>query len=135
MFLLVEEPRVDTSLPLVMRRSLTKKEIVKKQPEINRIFKTGRENSCRGLRLIVSKNQLQYNRIIVIPVRHYGTAVQRNRIRRQIKEIWRNEKPKMVPGYDFAFVVYPGKALDHEKQAKQIVTLCERAGVYLPTEG
>jgi ribonuclease P protein component len=133
--LLEEEPKVDTNSRPVMRRSLTKQEIVKKQPEIDRIFKTGQENSCRGLRLIVSKNQFQYNRIIVIPVRHYGTAVQRNRIRRQIKEIWRNEKPKMVPGYDFAFVVYPGKALDHEKQAKQIVSLCKRAGVYGPDEG
>ncbi len=117
-----------------MRRSLTKKEIVKKQPEISLIFKTGREQSCRGLRLIVAQNHLGFNRVIVIPARHYGNAVQRNRIRRQIKEIWRNEKVKMSSGFDFAFVVYPGKALDHEKQAKQIETLCTRAGVYLPGE-
>lgn len=113
-----------------MRRSLSKKEIVKRKPEIDRIFKTGKTYSCRGLKLIVSQNQLDIDRIIVIPVRHYGSAVQRNRIRRQIKEIWRNEKLRMVSGYDFAFIVYPGKVDDHTFQKKQLLSLCEKAGVF-----
>ncbi|MDT3359298.1 MAG: ribonuclease P protein component [Spirochaetota bacterium] len=114
-----------------MRRSLSKTEIVKRKPEIDRIFKTGRTYACRGLKLIVSQNQLDVDRIVVIPVRHYGSAVQRNRIRRQIKEIWRNEKPRMIPGYDFAFIVYPGKVNDHTSQKKQLLSLCEKAGVFL----
>jgi ribonuclease P protein component len=118
-----------------MRKSLTKNEIVKRQPEIDRIFKTGRKWSCPGLKLVVARNQLGLDRIVVIPVRHYGNAVQRNRIRRQIKEIWRKEKPRMIPGYDFAFVVYPGKVPENEIQTKQLISLCEKAGVYLRPEG
>ena len=114
-----------------MRRSLSKKEIVKRKPEIDRIFKTGRTYSCRGLKLIVSQNQLDVDRIVVIPVRHYGNAVERNRIRRQIKELWRNEKPRMVPGYDFAFIAYPGKVDAQASQKKQLLSLCEKAGVFL----
>lgn len=113
-----------------MRRSLSKKEIVKRKPEIDHIFKTGRRYSCRGLKLFVSQNQLNVDRIVVIPVRHYGNAVKRNRIRRQIKEIWRTEKPRMIPGYDFAFVVYSGKVLDHGFQKEQLLSLCDRAGVF-----
>ncbi len=114
-----------------MRRSLSKKEIVKRKPEIDQIFKTGKMYSCRGLKLIVSQNQLEIDRIVVIPVRHYGNAVQRNQIRRQIKELWRTEKQGFVPGYDFAFIAYPGKVLDHASQKKQLLSLCEKAGVLL----
>ncbi|HHT80738.1 MAG TPA: ribonuclease P protein component [Spirochaetales bacterium] len=114
-----------------MRRSLSKKEIVKRKPEIDHIFKTGRTYSSQGMKMVVSRNGLDWNRIIVIPVRHYGNSVQRNRIRRQIKEIWRNAKPSMNSGYDFAFVVYPGKVPDHDIQTKQLISLCEKAGVFL----
>ena len=128
---LADEPRAGISLAYVMRRSLSKKEIVKRKPEIDHIFKTGRTYSSQGMKMVVSRNGLDWNRIIVIPVRHYGNSVQRNRIRRQIKEIWRNAKPSMNSGYDFAFVVYPGKVPDHDIQTKQLISLCEKAGVFL----
>lgn len=126
-----EELRAGRSLPSAMRKSLTKQEIVKKKPEIDAIFRKGKKFSCFGVRLLVAPNSLSVNRIIVIPVRHYGNAVQRNRIRRQIKEIWRNEKPKFQAGFDFAFVVYPGKAVDYETQKKQLTQLFSQAKVYL----
>ncbi len=126
----VDVPREGKSCLSAMKRSLTKKEIVKKQPEIDRIFKTGKSFSCLGIRLIVCPNLLEKNRIVVIPVKHYGNSVQRNRIRRQVKEIWRQEKPLMSSGYDFAFVVYPGKAVTYDIQTERIVTLCQKAGVY-----
>ena len=129
--MLEEEQRAGISLAYVMRRSLSKKEIVKRKPEIDHIFKTGRTYSSQGMKMVVSRNGLDWNRIIVIPVRHYGNSVQRNRIRRQIKEIWRNAKPSMNSGYDFAFVVYPGKVPDHDIQTKQLISLCEKAGVFL----
>ena len=113
-----------------MRRSLTKSEIVKRTGDIERIFSTGRRYAGRNLKLIVCQNSLDVSRIIVIPVRHYGNSVQRNRIRRQIKEIWRTEKHAMIPGYDVAFLVYPGKSTDHATQRTQIVTLCQKAGLY-----
>ncbi len=126
-----EELRAERSLPSAMRKSLTKQEIVKKKPEIDAIFRKGKKFSCSGVRLMVAPNGLPVNRIVVIPVRHYGNAVQRNRIRRQIKEIWRNEKPGFFSGFDFAFVVYPGKAVDYETQKKQLTQLFSQAGLYL----
>jgi len=70
------------------------------------------------------------NRIIVIPVKHYGNAVQRNTIRRQIKEIWRNEKNRFIAGFDFAFVVYPKKAVSHEQQKEELTRLFRQAHLY-----
>lgn len=113
-----------------MRRNLTKREIVKKKPEIDKIFLSGTTYSCPGIKLRIAKNLLGLNRIIVIPVKHYGNAVQRNRIRRQIKEIWRLEKNDFISGFDFAFVVYPRKAVSHEQQKEHITRLFKQAHLY-----
>lgn len=117
-----------------MRKSLTKQEILRFQPEINHIFKHGKSQSVKGMKLIVLKNDLAFSRIIVIPVRHFGNSVQRNRIRRQVKEIWRTAKDQLVSGYDFAFVMYPGNAYDHSQLTQQLMALCNRAGVLLSTQ-
>jgi ribonuclease P protein component len=113
-----------------MRKSLSKKEIIKKQSEINRAFKAGQKYSRHGLKLIVTSNDLPFSRIIVIPVKHYGNAVQRNRIRRQLKEIWRCDKENFKSGYDFVFLVYPGKVVEYSQQKKKLIDLCVEAGVY-----
>lgn len=114
-----------------MRKSLTKSEIIRRKPEIQHVFKAGVSQSVRGMKLIVSRNSLDYGRIIVIPVKHYGTAVERNRIRRCIKEIWRTHKDVLVSGYDFAFVMYPGNAYDHSQLTQLLLSLCKKAGVLL----
>lgn len=113
-----------------MRRSLTKSEIVRKKSDIDAIFREGRRYASSWVRLIVRKNGLEHNRMIVIPVRKYGPSHQRNKIRRQVKEIWRVEKINFSPGFDFAFVVYPKKVLDHATQKKELLDLFSQAGVY-----
>ncbi|MGD1816835.1 MAG: ribonuclease P protein component [Pleomorphochaeta sp.] len=114
-----------------MRKSLSKLEILKKKSEIDNAFKIGKSTSRRGIRLILAPNDLNRNRIIVIPIKHYGNAVQRNTIRRRIKEIWRIEKEKFVSGNDFIFLVYPGKVFESKKLEKTILELCEEQGIYL----
>ena len=113
-----------------MRKSLTKNEIVKKKSEIDRIFQTGKVYSVPNLRMRVARNTLGMNRIIVIPVKKYGSSVQRNRIRRQIKEIWRLEKENLLSGFDFAFIVYPGMAVSHNQQKQQLIHLFTLAHLY-----
>ncbi len=114
-----------------MRKSLTKQEILRSQPEIDLLFKHGKSQSVKGMKLIVRKNDLHFSRMIVIPVKHYGTAVERNKVRRRIKEIWRCSKEQLASGYDFAFVMYPGNAYDHFQLTQLFQTLCQKAGVLL----
>ena len=94
-----------------MRRSLTKKQIIRLKADIDNIFKAGKRYSLSCFKLFVAQNDLPYSRLIVIPARHYGNSVQRNLIRRQIKEIWRVNQERILSGLDFAVVVYP----THEK--------------------
>lgn len=97
-----------------MRRSLTKTNIIRKKEEIDRIFKDGDKFSSQKMRLIALNNGLNYDRFIVIPVKHYGNSVERNKIRRQTKEIFRKWEGRLIEssdnlGVDIVLVVYPGK--------------------------
>ena len=100
-----------------MRRSLTKTQIIRKKDEIDRIFKQGKKITCEGMRLIYLNNGLSFDRIIVIPVRHFGTNVERNKVRRRVKEIFRTWNDRLIEGssdsgLDIVLVVYPGKVSD-----------------------
>ena len=115
-YLLAAELRADIASQPAMRRSLTKTEIIRKKEEINRIFRCGSHVSCRGMRLVSLSNNLGYDRIIVIPAKHFGRAVDRNKARRRAKEIFRNYEGRISPedpvedsGLDFVLVMYPGK--------------------------
>lgn len=111
-----------------MRKSLSKQEIVKSKIEIDHIFKTGRAYRTSGLKLIVVSNGLEYSRIIVIPVKHYGNSVERNHIRRQYKELFRNAKADIKTGFDFAFIVFKGKATVYEEKKTHLISLLNQAG-------
>ncbi len=54
------------------------------------------------------KNDLTFNRFAVALVRKYGNAVERNRSKRYLREIYRNLKESIVPGIDIVIVLYPG---------------------------
>lgn len=112
-----------------MRKSLTKREIVRKKVEIDRIFETGKSYSAAGLRVVASPNGLERSRVVVIPVRHYGNSVQRNHVRRQYKELFRAHKESILPGFDLAFVVHRGRALSYKEKEQDLVSLLRRAGL------
>jgi len=113
-----------------MRRSLTKKQIIRSKADIDRIFKAGKRFSLSCFKLFVAENDLPYSRIIVIPARHYGDSVRRNLIRRQIKEIWRVNVGIIRSGLDFAVVVYPthDKTLTFREKEDIVLGLLRKSG-------
>ncbi len=85
------------------------------------------------MRLSVIANSLGYDRFIVIPARKFGNSVERNRIRRQMKEIFRLYDGRLMPqsehsaiGHDFALVVYPGKLSSHSLLESDFLSLLDR---------
>ena len=106
-----------------MRRSLTKSELIRKKDDIDRVFKKGKSFYSQGMRLIVLDNGLDYDRFLVIPAKHFGNAVQRNKVRRQAKEVFRlydgrrimNQSEESSKGRDMVLVVYPGKVSDYSE--------------------
>ena len=113
-----------------MRRSLTKKQIIRLQADIDNVFKAGKRFSLSCFKLYVADNNLPYSRIIVIPARHYGNSVRRNHIRRQMKEIWRTNLERISEGRDFAVVIYPAKdrILSYADREKTFIDLLGTSG-------
>lgn len=116
-----------------MRRSLTKNQIIRLKADIDNVFKAGKRYSLSCFTLLVADNNLSYSRIIVIPVKHYGNSVQRNHIRRQVKEIWRTNRERLSSGRDFAVVVRPmhEKGLSFQEKEEMLIELFSRSGSLL----
>ena len=61
--------------------------------------------------------------------RNYGNAVERNRTKRIIREVFRNIKEQLKnDGYDLIFVVYK-KNLEYNDTFSQLISICRQAGV------
>lgn len=110
-----------------MRKSLTKNQIIRLKTDIDNVFKAGKKYNLFCFKLYVKDNGQPYCRFIVIPVKHYGNSVQRNKIRRQIKEIWRQNQNRIRRGLDCVFVVYQNELSYNEKQ-KAVLSLLDKSG-------
>jgi len=111
-----------------MRKSLTKNQIISLKTDIDNTFKAGKRFSLSCFKLLITENNLPYSRLIVIPVKHYGNSVQRNKIRRQVKEIWRIHQEEIKLGIDCAFIVYPGDDLSYSQKEDLILSLLKKSG-------
>lgn len=111
-----------------MRKSRTKAERLKRKSDFDRVFTRGKRVKGSGSRLVYLKNELGYSRFAVCPVRKYGTAVERNRVKRLCREAYRHLKPQLAPGYDLVLVVYPGTDSLRER-SDQLIRLCGRANL------
>ncbi len=110
-----------------MRESLTKKERVKKKKDVDRLFsKESFHVRCRGAKLKYIENNLNYNRVMFCLIRKYGNAVERNQTKRIMREIYRKNKEMIKPGYDLAFILFPG-AYENNSRKRQFKTLIKRA--------
>ncbi|NLD49759.1 MAG: ribonuclease P protein component, partial [Clostridiaceae bacterium] len=77
---------------------------IKKNTEFLRIYKKGKFFVGKFLVLYVYKNNSRVNRLGITASRKFGKSVQRNRIRRLIKENYRLMEEFLKTGYDLVFV-------------------------------
>jgi len=92
-----------------MKKSLTKEERLKRKSDLDGVFAVGKRKSCSGARIVYRENGLDFNRFAVCAVRKYGKAVERNRVKRIFRELFRTMKERIKPGFDIVIVAYPGK--------------------------
>jgi ribonuclease P protein component len=111
-----------------MRKSLTSRERLKARTELKNIFTSATSAETRGIKLFYSANSLPWSRVAVCPVRGFRNAVQRNRHKRLCREAYRTLKERIKPGYDLAFVLYPG-AYGYLERLDQMEVVLDRAGL------
>ena len=74
-----------------MRKSLTK-------VEIKQIFREAAAIKDSGFKLLYKKNSTDLSRMAVTTPRNYGNAVERNRTKRIIREVFRRIKEQLKDG-------------------------------------
>ena len=112
-----------------MRKNLTRQERLKGKALINRVFSARTRVKCTGAKLIYINNGLEINRVLFTFVRKFGNAVQRNRAKRVFKEIYRNMKDSLRPGYDMIFILFPGN-FDYSVRKTQAESLLQKASLF-----
>jgi len=98
-----------------MKRSLTRRERIRTKAAFTSIFKSRFKIEYNGIKALISKNELSFNRIAVILKKGIKSAVKRNRQRRITKEAYRFLKDKLITGYDIVFIVLVEKAIFSER--------------------
>jgi len=102
---------------------------LRKKEDVDRVFKTGRSvfDPVCGFKFL--KNGLSVSRFaIMVGTKISKSAVKRNRIRRQIREIIRLNIPNIQKGFDFSFIVRPeAKNAKYQDLEKIIIGGLKRA--------
>jgi len=81
---------------------------IKKRGEISRLFKEGRRWECSCFTLIYEENALGYGRLGVIVSKKLGNAVERNRVKRMFREVYRCNVRNSPPFFDILIKPRPG---------------------------
>lgn len=100
---------------------------VKENYEFRRIYRKGKSAVSPQLVIYCQRNRRGHSRLGVSVSTKLGCAVVRNRVRRRIREIYRLNKAKMLPGYDL-IVVARVRALetDYQKLDRTYLRLLEQ---------
>ena len=77
---------------------------LKKNYEFRRLYNKGKSAVSQSLVVYCRRNSGTGNRLGITVSTKIGGAVQRNRIRRRLKEIYRLNEGKAAPGYDIVIV-------------------------------
>lgn len=90
--------------PLQRLGTLQFSESLKKNYEFKRLYLRGKKEADPFLAVYCRKNKTAVNRVGITVGKKIGNAVQRNRLRRRIKEAYRINENIFLPGYDIVIV-------------------------------
>lgn len=100
---------------------------VKENYEFRRIYRKGKSAVSPQLVIYCQRNRRGHSRLGVSVSTKLGCAVVRNRVRRRIREIYRLNKAKMLPGYDLIMVArVRAVETDYQKLDRTYLRLLEQ---------
>lgn len=104
--------------------------------EFSRIYRRGKYISGRYVVLHYISHSRQINRIGVTTSKNIGGSVQRNRMRRLLRESYRLNEPNIKKGYDIILLGRGGAPLMTYSQAnKEVLHLLRKAGILSENNG
>ncbi len=77
---------------------------LKQNHEFRRLYNKGKTAATPYLAIYCRKNRLGYSRLGLTTGVKLGHAVQRNRVRRRLREIYRTNELRLAPGWDIVVV-------------------------------
>ena len=90
------------------RRRLRPSDRLKKRHEFRQVQLSGRRIHTRHFLIVVQPNALQNTRLGITVTKKVGTAVQRNRIKRVVREVFRRNRPLFPASHDVVFIAKRG---------------------------
>ena len=113
-------------------RRLPRARILRRRPEFLAIRREGGTQSGTQLKLNWRKEPRKSRRMAIVVPKACGNAVVRNRIKRWVREGWRNLQAELAPGSDSVWIARPsaGKA-GSEILRLEMIRLYQRAGLWL----
>jgi len=95
-----------------------------KNKEFDQVFKTRCSCYCQSIGLKILANDIDQNRLgIIISRKVSKKAVDRNKLKRRIKEIFRAKTEKLLVGYDILVITFPGV---DEKTYQELAIMLEQ---------
>lgn len=77
---------------------------LRKNIDFQTVFKKGKNFWNRQFTLIIYKNDLSKSRVGITITKKYGTAVERNKLKRRLREIIRKNKYLLIKGHDMVLI-------------------------------
>lgn len=103
--------------------------------DVQRVRKRGRSWTTPFLVLVMLPNNLEHNRYGFAVGRRVGGAVQRNRVKRWMRESLRRRHPALRQGYDAVFIArgrMAGPDVSYSIVDQSVGILVEEAGLVSP---
>ncbi|MDA8097801.1 MAG: ribonuclease P protein component [Desulforudis sp.] len=102
---------------------------IKKNPEFRHVFARGRSRASRYVVLYHLASEETGRRFGFVVSRKVGHAVERNRLRRMLKEITRLNEGAFKPGFDYVIVVRPAAfGVDYSRLEQSLLRLARDLG-------
>ena len=113
-------------------RRLPRARILRRRPEFLAIRREGGTQSGTQLKLNWRKEPRKSRRMAIVVPKACGNAVVRNRIKRWVREGWRNLQADLAPGSDSVWIARPSAGkVGSEILRLEMIRLYQRAGLWM----
>ena len=103
---------------------------LKKNHEFRRLYNKGKSAASQYIVIYIRKNNSTRNQLGVTVSKKIGGAVQRNRVRRRLKEIYRLSEDDLKPGYDIVIVArLSSRFIKYSELEASVLLLLKKLGI------